>query len=45
MIGIDVGCGNNKKAGFLGVDMRRTKVAELLKFDVLISVRELFCSF
>jgi len=30
MIGIDVGCGNNKKAGFLGVDIRRTKVVDVL---------------
>ena len=30
MIGIDVGCGNNKKAGFLGVGIRRTKVVDVL---------------
>jgi len=30
MLGIDVGCGNTKKAGFVGVDIRRTKVVDVL---------------
>ena len=29
-LGLDIGCGDNKRIGFLGVDIRRTKVVDVI---------------
>jgi len=43
MNGLDIGCGDNKRMGFIGVDIRRTKVVDVIADARKLPFRD--CSF